>query len=66
MNNIYKSNKTAETSVIPVKTDKKPEIESTLKLPDKDQNKKLSVLVGGEPFAGSVCFIQLKSFIDIA
>ena len=31
------NNKTADTSVIPVKIDKKPEIESTLKLPDKDR-----------------------------
>ena len=60
------NNKTADTSVIPVKIDKKPERESILKLPDKDHNRKPNVFGGGEPFAGSTWFIQLKGFIDIA
>ena len=47
------NNKTAETSVIPVKIDKKPERESILKLPDKDHNRKPKVFGGGGPFAGS-------------
>ena len=60
------NNKTADTSVIPVKIDKKPERESILKLPDKDHNRKPNVFGGGEPLAGSTWFIQLKGFIDIA
>ena len=60
------NNKTADTSVIPVKIDKKPERESILKLPDKDHNRKPNVFGGGEPLAGSTWFIQLKDFIDIA
>lgn len=47
------NNKTADTSVIPVKIDIKPERESILKLPDKDQNKKPNVSFGGLPLAGS-------------
>ena len=47
------NNKTADTSVIPVKIDKKPERESILKLPDKDHNRKPNVFGGGGPFAGS-------------
>ena len=47
------NNKTADTSVIPVKIDKKPERESILKLPDKDHNRKPNVFGGGGPLAGS-------------
>ena len=60
------NNKTADTSVIPVKIDKKPERESILKLPDKDHFKKLNVLFGGGPLAGSKWFIQLYGFTHIA
>ena len=60
------NSKTADTSVIPVKIDNIPERESILKLPDKDHFKKLNVLFGGGPLAGSKWFIQLNGFTHIA
>ena len=60
------NNKTADTSVIPVKIDKKPERESILKLPDKDHNRKPNVFGGGGPLAGSTWNNQIKVFIEIA